>query len=205
MSIGHFDLEEAAEKAAGNWQDFTCFVWWRKKEIADPENWAIFYTHHRDSGLLDQSNAAVIGKTLKPFCEGDDPDLVFESHHHWLVGYVDGFSIRVYREGQITTAFKKYHEQETRMDDYPVLDETDYSNQEYEATVENIDISAWKLKEQFELPGDWAHLVYDWLSQHMETEIENIDDQGGWPSEEALAAAFLGLGFVRNPAVEART
>ena len=83
MSIGQLDLEEAAKKAAGNWQDFTCFVWWRKEEIADPENWAIIYTHHRDSGLLDQSNAAVIEKTLKPFAEGNDPDLVFESHHHW--------------------------------------------------------------------------------------------------------------------------
>jgi hypothetical protein len=54
------------------------------------------------------------------------------------------------------------------------------------------------LKLQFELPDGWAHAVYDWLSQHMESEIENVDDQGDWPSEEALATAFLGLGFVRK-------
>lgn len=198
MSIGQLTIEDAAQKAAGNWQDFTCFVWWRKKEIPDLENWAIIYTHHRDSGLLDQSNAAVIGKTLKPFSEGNDPDLVFESHHHWAVGHVDGFSIRVFRDGQITEAFQKYHELAAQLDNYPVLNESDYSNREYEATVENIDIAAWKLKQQFELPESWAHSVYAWLSEQMETEIENVDDQGGWPSEEALAAAFLALGFVRN-------
>ena len=65
-------------------------------------------------------------------------------------------------------------------------------------------IAAWKLKQHFELPDGWAHSVYDWLSQHLETEIENVDDQGGWPSEEALKAAFLGMGYLRSPAVEAR-
>ena len=124
--------------------------------------------------------------------------MVFESHHHWAVGYVDGFSIRVYREGTITEAFRKYHDLSAQLDNYPVLDESDYSNREFEATVENIDIAAWKLKQQFELPEGWTHSVYDWLSKHMETENENVDDQGGWPSEEALAAAFLGLGFVRQ-------
>lgn len=169
MSIGHLDLEEAANKTAGNWQDFHCFVWWRQQEIPDPENWAIVYTHHRDSGLLD-----------------------------WAVGHVDGFSLRVFRNGQITEAFQKYHGLAKQLDNYPVLDESDYSNREYEATVENIDLASWKLKQQFELPDGWAHSVYDWLSEQMETEIENVDDQGGSPSEEALAAAFLALGFVRN-------
>ena len=107
MSIGHLTIEDAAQKAAGNWQDFTCFVWWREKEIPDSENWAIIYTHNRDSGLIDQSNAEVIGKALKPFTEGSDPDVVFESHSHWLVGHVDGFSIRVFRDGQITEAFEQ--------------------------------------------------------------------------------------------------
>jgi hypothetical protein len=38
------------------------FVWHRQRELDDAENWAIFYTHHRDSGLLDQSNASIINK-----------------------------------------------------------------------------------------------------------------------------------------------
>ena len=152
--IGELDLEEAAKQAAGNWRNFQCFVWYRD-DINDADNWVIIYTHHRDSGLLDQSNASVIENALEPFTEADDPDAVFESHNHWAVGHIDGFSIRVIRDGQITAAFRKYHELAEAMDVYPILDEEDYSNREYDATIENIADAAWRLKDDFELPEDW--------------------------------------------------
>ena len=63
--------------------------------------------HNRDSGLLDQSNADVIAKAMKPFTTGDDPGVVFENHFHWAVGHEDGFSIRVYLDGEITDAFTR--------------------------------------------------------------------------------------------------
>lgn len=196
--LGIIDLEEAAKEAAGNWQRFNCFVWFRDREIEDPEQWAIIYTHNRDSRLLDQSNAAFIAKAMEPFAEADDPDVVFESHHHWAVGHVDGFSIRVYRNGEITEAFKTYHELAERMDDYPILDEFDYSNREYEATFDNIKDAAWRLKDEFNLPEGWVGQVYDWLSEHRSGEIENKDDQGGYPSEEGLKAAFTALNYRRD-------
>ena len=93
------------------------------REIDDPDNWAIVYTHNRDSGLLAQSNAAVIADALRPFSETENPDVVFESHSHWAVGHVDGFSIRVYRDGEITDAFRTYHGLMERLDAYPILDE----------------------------------------------------------------------------------
>lgn len=77
--LGELELQDAAVEAAGNWKSFDCFCWFRKDDIDDAENWAVIYTHHRDSGLLDQSNAAVIAKKMQPFTEGDDPDVVFES------------------------------------------------------------------------------------------------------------------------------
>ena len=58
--LGTLNLEEAARKAAGNWRDFNSFVWFRDRELEDSEQWAIIYTSHRDSTLLDQSNAAAI-------------------------------------------------------------------------------------------------------------------------------------------------
>jgi hypothetical protein len=58
-------LEDAAKQAAGNWKSWTCFVWCRESEIADTDNWAIIYTHNRDSGLLDQSNADAIAEALE--------------------------------------------------------------------------------------------------------------------------------------------
>lgn len=95
VHLGDMTVEEAAAETAGNWRDFECFVWWREREIEDSDQWMIHYTHHRDSGLLDQSNAEQIREALAPFTEGDDPDVVEESHNHWAVGHIDGFSLRV--------------------------------------------------------------------------------------------------------------
>ena len=198
--LGELDLEEAAELAAGNLQNFKCFVWYRD-DIDDAENWGIFYTHHRDSGLLDQSNASVIEKALESFTEAEDPDLIFESHDHWAVGHVDGFSIRVFRDGEITAAFRKYHELAEAMDAYPILDEEDYSNREYDATIENIADAAWRLKDDYELPDDWQCEVYGWLSDNDSGAIENCDDQGAYPSEESLRAAFEALEFRQTEVV----
>ena len=150
------DLEEAAQHAAGNWQEFDSFVWFRDQELEDSDQWAVVYTHNRDSGVLDQSNAAVIAKAMEPFTEGDGPDVVCESHTHWAVGHVDGFSIRVFRDGKITEAFKKYRELAERMNDYLILNESDYSDREYEATLENIADAAWRLKKDFVLPEGLA-------------------------------------------------
>ena len=198
--LGELDLKDAAQQAAGNWQDFECFVWYRD-DIDDAENWAIIYTHNRDSGLLDQSNASVIGKALEPFTEADDPDVVMESHNHWACGWIDGFSIRVFRDGQITDTFRKYHELTEAMAQYPILDEDDYSSREYDATIENIADAAWRLKDEFELPEDWQCEAYGWLSDNDSGAIENSDDQGGYPSEESLRSAFEALEFRQTEVV----
>jgi hypothetical protein len=195
MQLATLNIDDAAQQAAGNWQDFTCFWWRRKAEIEDPENWSIIYTHNRDSGLLDLSNAEVIAEAMKPFADTDDPDVVFEYHNHWAVGHVDGFSVRVFKGDEITAAFRKYHELAVAMDEYPVLDESEYSDREYEATLENIPIAAWRLEKQYALPDTWVGQVYAWFSENDCSAIENTDDQGGWPTENQLVEAFIALGF----------
>lgn len=195
--LGELDLKDAAIEAAGNWQRFSCFVWFRDKELKRSEDWAVIYHSHRDSGLLDQSNAAVINKAMSPFSDGDNPDVVFESHHHWAVGHIDGFSVQVFKRGRITKAFRMYHELAVRMDEYPILDESDYSERELNATYENVGEAAWKLKQEFSLPDDWQSDVYSWLSDHRDHALENTDDQGGWPGEDDLEAAFEALGYQR--------
>ena len=197
--LGEMTLEDAATQAAGNWQRFNSFIWFRDREVEDADQWAIIYTHNRDSGLLDQSNAKVISKAMAPFTEGDDADVVNESHSHWAVGHVDGFSIRVFDgNGEITPAFKVYHELAEAMDAYPILDESDYSERELESTLENIEDAAWRLKNEFDLPEDWVWRVYDWLSDHRSGEVDNTDDQGGYPREAAMREAFDALNFNPN-------
>jgi hypothetical protein len=196
-TLGEMTLEDAAKQAAGNWQKFECFCWFRESEIDDPENWSINYTHHRDSGLLDQSNADQIAKAMEPFTHGDDPDVVMESHDHWAVGHVDGFSIRVYRDGEITPAFRQYHDLMEQLYGYPILDEEDYSRRESEATLDNISDAAWRVKHEYTLPDRWESDVYSWLSQRRQSAVENRDDQGGYPEEQDLRDAFDALGYQR--------
>ena len=195
--LGDLDLEDAAKKAAGNWKRFSCFVWFRDTQLEQPEDWAIIYTHNRDSRLLDQSNAAVINKAMMSFSEGEDPDVVMESHSHWACGHIDGFSLRVFRNGEITEAFRKYHELSERIAEYPILDESDYSERELNATIENISEAAWKLKQEFDLPEEWQSEVYGWLADHRDHALDDVDDQGGYPDNDDLEAAFGALGYQR--------
>jgi hypothetical protein len=196
-ALGEMTLEDAAKEAAGNWKSWTCFVWDRERDLNDPDNFAIIYTHNRDSALLAQSNADVIAKAVNPFTEEDDPDVVMESHSHWAVGHVDGFSIRVFRNGEITDAFRAYHELSEQLANYAILDEADYSEREYEATLENINDAAWRAKDEYTLPEGWESEVYSWLSDNRSGSVENRDDQGGYPEEDDLRAAFDALGYER--------
>lgn len=194
--LGTMTLEDAAQAAAGNWRKFESFVWWREREMDDAERWAIVYTSNRDSSLIDKSNSSVIAKALEQFTEGDQPTVVAESHSHWLVGFVEGYSIQVYDDhGNITEAFKTYFELQEQIEAYPILDESDYSDREFAATLENIDLASWSLKKRFDLPEDWVGQVYDWLSEADPNQLENVSDQGGWPDEESLEAAFTALNF----------
>jgi hypothetical protein len=123
--------------------------------------------------------------------------VVFESHAHWAVGHVDGFSIRVYRDGEITDAFRTYHALCEQQADYSVLDENDYTEREHEATLDNVVDACWRLKSHYELPDGWDTEVYSWLSDHRPGSVENRDDRGGYPGETDLQDAFDTLGYER--------
>lgn len=76
MRTHTIDVEQLASGVAGNWQRFDSFSWWGRDDelIPDPERWCIVYVSNRDSGLVDQSNAAAIEKLLDPFTETDPPN-----------------------------------------------------------------------------------------------------------------------------------
>ena len=195
-------VEEAAEELVGNWMSFNDFSWDRSSHLANADQYCLVYTVNRDSGLLDQSNAEAIHQALMPFL---DRDVLEEHHTHWAVGWVDGYAIRVYRRGRITRAFRTYFALQQRLTDYPLLNEDDYSTRVYEATLENINDAAWRVKREYDdLPKDWAFQVYRWLSDHDCSEIENDDDRGGYPSELWLQRAFDALNFKRTKDEQSR-
>jgi len=195
MRLGEVSLQEAAELARGNWREFSSFGWHGRPE--DCNEFAIVYTHNRDSGLLDQSNAAEIKKALVPFMEGDNPDIIPERHGHWACGWVDGFAIRVSRNGEITHAFCAYHELAERLADYPVLNEEDFSQREYDATLENIRSEGHSANsdDSYCLPEDWVSATFTWLWNNDQSAVECRDDGGGYPSKDELRAAWDGLGY----------
>ncbi|MHB0958759.1 MAG: hypothetical protein ACYC0X_15560 [Pirellulaceae bacterium] len=189
------ELINAAKAAAGNWRKFESFGWSRISELDAPGSWTIVYTHHRDSRLLDQSNAAAFQQALRPYLDADDPDIIEEHHGHWAYGWVDGFAIRVFRDGKVTPVFRAYLEILARLENYPVLDEQDYSRREYEATMENFDSAVSGMRCEYQLPEDWKEEVFRWFWQHDQRAVENRDDSGGYPSEEQLESAFAALGY----------
>ena len=133
---------------------------------------------------------------LSPFTEGDDPDVVAESHSHWAVGSLAGWSIRVYgKDGQITDAFRAYCDIKDRLEGYPVLNESDFSEREYNATLENYRSELWATEKQ--LPEGWASEVYSWFSDNGHDQYtENRDDGGGYAPQEAIVEALSDLGML---------
>lgn len=188
-SVDGMDLEAYANHMAGNHRKFTDFGWHERP--SDDELWCIVYTHNRDSGLLDESNAAQIESALKRYERRGT--VRSERHSHWAVGWVDGYAIRVYtHKGKITKAFKTYFSLMSDLEDYPVLDEEDYSRREYEETIENIENEGSRYVKEG-APDGWSHDVYAWLWDNEPCEVENVDDNGGYPSSDAIKRALYNV------------
>lgn len=199
----HFEdhLEDFVKEFKGNWEKFESFGWsyWRSG-IEDPENWGIFYTHNRDSGLLDQSNAEAIEKEMELFIENGTAH--HESHNHWACGWINGYSVRVVDEnGNITDAARKICELKMAMEEYPVLDESDYSEREYNETINNISNNAYRFVSQEILDNDdidWVGDLFTWFWDNDQSEVESYDDHGGYPSDKGYKKALKKLGYLAS-------
>jgi hypothetical protein len=170
---------------AGNWHQFESFCWFEKPDDAD--KFCVYNLNHRDSGLLDQSNAYTILKTLKPF-EDDAWPVTFS---HWAVGWIDAVAVRVE-----TRAYRTLCEIIDRVSEYPILDETDYSEREHKATLRNIYNSFHQVDGEVDkdkLPKYWARSVYSWFLDNDQSAVENLDDHGGYPGRNQLLACISSL------------
>lgn len=173
-------VESFAREMANNHAEFRDFGWYGRPENA--EIWCIYYTHNRGSDLLEQSNAEVIKEKLQG--EEFENDVIFQRHNHWAVGWVEGVVIRVYNEGgDITEAFKALYDIKTSLEDYPLLDEDDFSKKEYQSAIDSIGERSKFVSDN--PPDDWKEQVYSclWDSTH---ELENRDGTGAYPSDESI-------------------
>jgi hypothetical protein len=169
------------------------FMWEGPADGSDPDKWALTVGQHRDSGLLDQSNYAVIVKDMEARFPDDVED--FRSSH-WAVGWLDQLAVRVFdANGNITDAFHAIADWKSKLEDYPLADEDDYSRREYEAAMDNIASQIMFSGFTVDDPHAWADRVADWLSENgYDTELENVDDHGAYPDEELVKRALRELG-----------
>lgn len=188
MTLNRETIEETAKELAGNHRKFQCFAWFDRPE--DDENWALVYTHNRDSSHLEQSNANVIAEALSPFPD----DAIPEDHNHWACGWVAGFRLRVFNpDGSITKAFEVYAGLLEKLEDYPVLDEEDWSRREYEDYQESwSDYGASEfvkaLKNEFKLLDSTADRLSE-VDSHKLMELY----ESGIPSGEYYIAEGSGV------------
>jgi len=148
--------EDYEKELKNNHSSFESFGWHEAPE--DREEWCVVYTSSRDSELLTQSNAHVIDEEMKPLL-GDYCSQ--ETHSHWACGYVDGYSIRCRdKDGEFSEPFKKWVELSVSLSDYGILDESHFSELEFEAAMEYIESEDDSF---FELPDGWVSAVYSRL------------------------------------------
>lgn len=154
----------------------------------------------RDSTLLEESNFEVIWKDLhKKY-----PQVVeIERLGHWGVGWVEGIVWKAYnKNGAPSNVAVAVCDWEDQLNRYPVADEDAYSDAVYEATIEGVKMAIGsKVSKQKQSMA--ARDVYSWLSEHEEEEVDNVDDRGGYPSDEAVDRALTALEYVKtevNPA-----
>jgi hypothetical protein len=196
------DVEEAARLLAGNWRRFECFCW-DNSRLPYADDCFIWNLRSRDAGLLEESNCEQIKKALEPFTEGDDPDVWFETHHHWAVGWLEAAVVRVFnpQTRAVTAAFREVCRLRERLESYPILCESHYSELEYATTLDSYASEMWR--ERKTLPEGWQGEVYSWFSEHgQDCYTESRDDQGGYAPREAIIIALTDLGLWPTAVVE---
>jgi hypothetical protein len=109
-------------------------------------------------------------------------------------------SVRVFKpDGTITPAFEEFCRIKEELDAYSILDESDYSDREHEATLENYREELWRLRDV--LPEGWEAEVYGWFSNNgLDRFTENRDDRGGWAPREKIIEALAALSLFPSTA-----
>lgn len=179
------DIQKVAKEFRGNWIKFNSFSWSRSwgGDLEHPENYGIFYTINRDSNLMTESNAKAIDEMFKRYV---DRRIVLPEHHnHWACGWIDGYSIPVYRHNKtkFTSAFLLYCEIQSRLEDYPLLDEEDYYERVYNQTIKNCIESVKYHNKAGEYKDKRQQKIIDYL-------VSNAEGDDYYPSNDDIDNAI---------------
>lgn len=166
--------DEWAAEMAGNWKEFGSF-YWSGEPAEDGHLWAHMGLSHRDSDCRGESNAASLLAIMREE-HGDNEGETWreECHGHWAVGHVDVLTFKALTcdasEGGVATPEAiTLHGICAALEEYPVLDDEDCSQREYDCALEMIHAAV-------RFPEDppceeWAEEVFSWLFDHYSDEV----------------------------------
>lgn len=143
LTLTDEELEDYARQGLQRPDNYARFT-----DLGQYETHAPCFTLAINSGeILDESNYAVASAELAPYLDvnssGDDDaecDVYDARSSHWAVGPIDQLFVRAYAaDGSFTDAWRVACEMLSALKDYPVLDESDYSERETEAFDAELD------------------------------------------------------------------
>ena len=180
-----------------------CYIDADHQAMKDPEHWCVGPTVlTRDSDLMSNVNYIRLVEALEEHGEWKE-DWEIHVFNHWAVGWVKHLAFRVLDEkGEPTPLFHFVKKWFSDLEDYPCADDELLSEMEYDAAIEVIIShgSRW-LKEP--IPEEWASEVFTWLWQNDQSQLEDRDGNGPYPSEESVREAMRSLGLHEEEEAEA--
>lgn len=108
------------------------------------ESWGYVWGYGRGADVMDESNFWTVYNRLK---EQFPDDVEVHRSNHWLCGWVEQLAVRIlkpdadskeFRDEDVTDAFREVLRFKTRVENYPVLDEEDYSEREWREMLEFV-------------------------------------------------------------------
>ncbi len=112
--LREFDsVEDAAKGMAGNWTKWKNFVWYGAKDIPEADQCLFGYLVNHEGNVRDEVDLAIVEHRLKGFLgdmrNGADA-MSIESDLCGDPGALKGVVVRVFKNGEITKAFRKLYD-----------------------------------------------------------------------------------------------
>ncbi len=152
----------------------------------------------RDGKLLDQANSEALIAHLKSDTSLRK-DWMITHASHFGCGYMDHLSFRAVdkKNREPTRIFRVLMEWNNALSEYGCADDSAYSQLEYDTACQNIKDAGAQLLNGKE-PNNWDAEVFSWLWEHDQEALENVDDEGAYPTDEELKKCLKALGWLEK-------
>lgn len=141
---------------------------WPNSYYGDFPDFYVFLGRSRDSSILEDSNFCAALDLLG----GESEDIVIERAGHWACGWVEHIAINPDNSDKVRIA----EEILERLEDYPVLDEEDFSEREFEEYAEEFE--AWYSMELREFQDENDDIPENIIAMAREFAFDSISSDG---------------------------